>query len=115
MESKPSGRALRAVVIAGACLAIFAALAASASAKVLTHGQFIHVTRHLNSNQSNNWFGYNQGPLEQGSKQFHSITGDWTVPDRHASTPPARTSPRRTGSGSAAAASTPPARSPTTR
>ena len=80
MESKPSGRALRAVLLAGACLAIFAALAASASAKVLTHGQFIHVTRHLNSNQSNNWFGYNQGLLEQGSKQFHSITGDWTVP-----------------------------------
>ena len=47
---------------------------------MLTHGQFIHVTRHLNSNQSNNWFGYNQGTLEQGSKQFHSITGDWTVP-----------------------------------
>ena len=61
-------RALRAVVLAGACLAIFAALAASASAKVLTHGQFIHVTRHLNANQSNNWFGYNQGTLEQGSE-----------------------------------------------
>ena len=74
MESKPSRRALRAVVLAGACLAIFAALAASASAKVLTHGQFIHVTRHLNANQSNNWFGYNQGTLEQGTKQFNSIT-----------------------------------------
>jgi hypothetical protein len=27
-----------------------------------------------------NWFGYNQGTLEQGSKLFSSITGEWTVP-----------------------------------
>jgi hypothetical protein len=33
-----------------------------------------------NAAQSNNWYGYNQGTLEQGSKLFNSITGDWTVP-----------------------------------
>jgi Peptidase A4 family len=33
-----------------------------------------------NTNQSSNWFGYNQGTLEQGSKLFNSIAGDWTVP-----------------------------------
>jgi hypothetical protein len=33
-----------------------------------------------NTNQSSNWFGYNQGTVEQGTKLFNSITGDWTVP-----------------------------------
>jgi hypothetical protein len=34
----------------------------------------------LNANQSTNWFGYNQGTLEQGGKLFTSVTSDWTVP-----------------------------------
>jgi hypothetical protein len=34
----------------------------------------------LNANKSSNWFGYNQGALEQGGKVFNSISGDWTVP-----------------------------------
>jgi hypothetical protein len=34
----------------------------------------------LNTNQSSNWFGYNQGAVEQGGKLFNSITGYWTVP-----------------------------------
>jgi Peptidase A4 family len=34
----------------------------------------------LNANQSNNWFGYNQGTLEQGGKMFNAITANWTVP-----------------------------------
>ena len=34
----------------------------------------------VGANRSNNWSGYNQGLLEQGNKQFHSVTGDWTVP-----------------------------------
>jgi hypothetical protein len=34
----------------------------------------------LNTNQSSNWFGYNQGALEQGGKLFNSVTGYWTVP-----------------------------------
>src|ERR1700731_1357966 len=32
------------------------------------------------ANQSNNWSGYNQGTLEQGTKLFTSMSGDWTVP-----------------------------------
>jgi hypothetical protein len=56
------------------------ALAASAGATTTpsTHGQLLRVR--LNTNQSSNWFGYNQGTLEQGTKQFSAITGDWTVP-----------------------------------
>src|SRR5690242_18276111 len=34
----------------------------------------------LNANQSNNWSVYNQGTLEQGTKLFTSMAGDWTVP-----------------------------------
>ncbi len=34
----------------------------------------------LNANQSTNWFGYNQGTLEQSGKLFTSISSDWTVP-----------------------------------
>ena len=47
-----------------------------------SHGQRIHLLPgvHLNANQSNNWFGYNQGALEQGGKLFNSISGQWTVP-----------------------------------
>jgi hypothetical protein len=57
--------------------------AGSASAAGLTaHGQLLHLAHgaKLNTNQSSNWFGYGQGTLEQGSKLFDSITGDWTVP-----------------------------------
>ena len=64
----------------GMSLASLAVFAGTAAARPLAHGDFIHVTRHLNANQSNNWFGYNQGSLEQGTKLFSSITGDWTVP-----------------------------------
>jgi len=69
-------------------IALFAAtcatfgLAASADAGSTTrptaHGQLIHVL--ANTNQSSNWFGYNQGTLERGGTLFNSITGDWTVP-----------------------------------
>jgi hypothetical protein len=34
----------------------------------------------LNTNQSSNWFGYNQGTLEQGGELFNAITGYWKVP-----------------------------------
>ncbi len=55
--------------------------AASASA-LSAHGQRLHLIPglHLNASSSNNWFGYNQGALEQGGKLFNSITGQWTVP-----------------------------------
>ncbi|MBV8219248.1 MAG: hypothetical protein JO325_12350 [Solirubrobacterales bacterium] len=56
--------------------------AASASAALTSHGQLLRLAPHLqsNTNSSSNWFGYGQGTLEQGSKLFNSITGDWTVP-----------------------------------
>lgn len=48
------------------------------------HGSRVHSLHLLHliaaTNQSNNWSGYNQGTLEQGSKLFNSISGQWTVP-----------------------------------
>jgi hypothetical protein len=46
---------------------------------ITAHGQLIHPFK-VNTNQSTNWSGYNQGTLEQGHKLFTSITGNWTVP-----------------------------------
>jgi hypothetical protein len=66
-----------------ACAALLLALASTANAATRTHGKLLHITKPgvgLNAAQSNNWFGYNQGTLEQGGKLFNSITGDWTVP-----------------------------------
>jgi Peptidase A4 family len=34
----------------------------------------------LNTNVSNNWYGYNQGTLEKNNKLFNSVSGDWIVP-----------------------------------
>jgi hypothetical protein len=42
------------------------------------HGQLL--AARANTNQSSNWFGYNQGTLEKGNTLFTSIAGDWTVP-----------------------------------
>jgi hypothetical protein len=82
MESMLSRRAApgRVAAVVGACLVALGCFAANASAKPLAHGDFIHITKHANTNQSNNWFGYNQGTLEKNNTLFHSITGDWTVP-----------------------------------
>jgi peptidase A4-like protein len=84
------GRVARALVALAGCAALCAVPAASASAAPLSHGQKLHVVKprlHVNTNQSSNWFGYNQGTLEQGGKMFNSISGDWTVPTatQHAS------------------------------
>jgi peptidase A4-like protein len=73
----------RALAVAGAGLALCAGLAAQAAALPRAHGDVVHIVKpglRANANQSTNWFGYNQGTLEQGGKQFHSIAGDWTVP-----------------------------------
>ena len=81
MEWK-TGRA-RALVTALACGALLMALSTTAHASTETHGNLLHITKPrvgMNAAQSNNWFGYNQGALEQGGKLFNSITGDWTVP-----------------------------------
>jgi hypothetical protein len=72
MGSLRRGAVLAGLVVAGAFPV--AALAAPAS-----HGQFLHPV-HVNTNQSNNWFGYNLGSLERNNTFFNSITGDWTVP-----------------------------------
>jgi hypothetical protein len=80
----PEGR--RKIVRFGAALtvalAIFTLGAAAASAKLSAHGQLLRLAPHAtaNTNQSSNWFGYNQGALEQGSKLFESISGNWVVP-----------------------------------
>ncbi len=47
-----------------------------ARSPITAHGHFI---RPVNTNTSDNWFGYNQGYMEV-HKLFHSITGQWTVP-----------------------------------
>jgi hypothetical protein len=68
---------------AAVALAAVAVGAGGASAAPLSApGQLLHLApgAGLNANQSNNWFGYGQGTLEQGSKLFNSISGDWTVP-----------------------------------
>ena len=44
-----------------------------------SHGQTLHAAR-ADTNQSGNWFGYDQGTLEQGGKLFTSVAGYWTVP-----------------------------------
>lgn len=71
-------------------LALCDMLAAQASAAPRSHGATVHLGKpglRTNANSSNNWFGYDQGTLEQGGKQFNSIAGDWTVPTatQHAS------------------------------
>src|SRR5947209_14842323 len=66
-----------------ACAAVVAGLATSAAALPLSHGQLLHIVKPrvgLNASQSGNWFGYNQGTLEQNGKLFNSITGTWKVP-----------------------------------
>jgi hypothetical protein len=76
-----SRAARRLALIAGVCAVSCWAFAGSASAHFAPGGQLLRVT-HLgfNTNTSSNWFGYQQGALEQGGKLFTSITGNWTVP-----------------------------------
>lgn len=69
-------RRLALLAVATALLTTVAA--ANAGTKLNAHGQLLHVR--ANTNQSSNWFGYNQGSLELGGKQFNAITGDWIVP-----------------------------------
>jgi hypothetical protein len=69
------------IVVLAAALASLAITATSAAA-LSAHGQLLQLAPHprVNANQSQNWFGYNQGTAEQGGKLFHSITGRWSVP-----------------------------------
>ena len=73
------------VRVAACALAIALSAAwmpSSASALPAAHGDVVHVVpgARANANKSSNWFGYNQGTLEQGGTTFHSIAGDWKVP-----------------------------------
>src|SRR5437764_1123872 len=52
------------------------ATAAGASTPAKSHRLVIP----FGANKSNNWSGYNQGTVEQGSKLFNQISGDWNVP-----------------------------------
>jgi hypothetical protein len=64
------------------CAALGATFTTGATAAPLpAHGQLLHLV-HLssNTNTSSNWFGYQQGTLEQNGKLFNSIAGNWTVP-----------------------------------
>jgi hypothetical protein len=65
---------------AGACA--MSGTTAAAARTLEAHGQLVAPLPHLSAktNHSSNWFGYNQGTLEQGGTLFHAITGDWTVP-----------------------------------
>jgi hypothetical protein len=67
-------------IIAAAGAAVLLAVASTPAASAAAHSSHGHLLRPFNANQSNNWFGYNQGTLEQGGKLFHSISGDWIVP-----------------------------------
>jgi hypothetical protein len=68
-------------VMVSACIGLGAAFASTASASPVT-GQLIKVGPKLsvNTNTSDNWFGYNLGTLGDGDNLFSSITGNWTVP-----------------------------------
>jgi hypothetical protein len=66
-------------LFAAGCAALcLTASAGAAGGGLSSHGQLLHIR--ANTNQSSNWFGYNQGALEQGGTLFNSISGDWTVP-----------------------------------
>jgi hypothetical protein len=83
--SRPLGGRLSAQLAASVAVALIAGAVGAGSAGaagLAAHGQLLHLAPGVraNANQSSNWFGYGQGTLEQGSKLFNSITGDWTVP-----------------------------------
>ena len=71
----------RLLAFLSASLAACAIVAPSASA-LSSHGQLLYLAPGLraNTNSSSNWFGYNQGTIEQGGQLFNSIAGQWTVP-----------------------------------
>ena len=85
LDRRAAHRSGRIAKLAAAALAASAAIgtAGASAAPVLTaHGQLLQRGTHLsmNTNSSTNWFGYNQGTLEQNDKLFTAITGNWTVP-----------------------------------
>ena len=80
------GRAPRPRLIAVLCVSAVIVLGLSAGDAIAapkSHGGIVQIVKPrlgINANQSTNWYGYNQGTLEQGNKLFNSVSGDWTVP-----------------------------------
>ena len=77
------------IALSAVAMAMLIGAPTAAGAVPAAHGQFPHLVQpgaSANVSQSNNWFGYNQGTLEQGGTLFHAITGDWTVPAASAHT-----------------------------
>ena len=78
-------RATAVLAVLAASIVMGASLASGnegAAGVASSHGSLLHLVKPglgANANESNNWFGYNQGSQERGMK-FHSISGDWTVP-----------------------------------
>src|SRR5829696_7768491 len=58
-------------------------LPSGASAVPDAHGHLLHVVKpglRANATESSNWFGYNQGTLEQGASSSTRSRANWTVP-----------------------------------
>jgi peptidase A4-like protein len=69
--------------LVGRAWAVSALVLAFGSAPATTPAQALMFHRPIvkvGANQSNNWSGYNQGTLEKGGVQFHSVDGTWVVP-----------------------------------
>src|SRR5437588_13023097 len=70
--------------VCAAALLLAATLAPSAGASPFDPSGVLRVVKpahaQLNANQSSNWFGYDQGSLEQVGKLLTSVAADWTVP-----------------------------------
>ncbi|MGA9857380.1 MAG: G1 family glutamic endopeptidase [Solirubrobacteraceae bacterium] len=80
--ARRAARIARLLTAALATSAVIGTAGAAAAPTLSAHGQLLHRGPQLtlNANSSSNWFGYNQGTLEQGGKLFNAISGDWTVP-----------------------------------
>jgi hypothetical protein len=76
-------RSIRMSAAIAGCVLAGLAVTGTASAAPVAHGHTVQIVKpslRAHAAQSTNWFGYNQGSLEQGGKLFNSITGEWTVP-----------------------------------
>jgi hypothetical protein len=68
-----------AAIAAAVALAVCAAPAGAAAPR--SHGHLLDlVSPGLNATKSSNWYGYNEGTLEQGGELFYSVSGTWRVP-----------------------------------
>src|SRR5205085_4447141 len=65
------------LLLCAGAVALTLAPASQATTAGSAHGDFIRMAA---PNESLNWFGYNQGTIEQSGKLFNSITGNWKVP-----------------------------------